>query len=288
MLKNLLQNALTRLQPYLKKNSIEAYRLLRTNDIAVDIYADNAIIHIFEKVPNKTELEKSLGQLLNIQNFFYKDRRGKGAGDPIITEHKEIVVTEYGHKFHINLSDYLDVGLFLDHRESRKWIASQSKGRIILNTFAYTGSFSIYAAAAGAEKTYSVDLSKTYCDWIKKNLALNNLSEEKNWVYKMDTLEFFNYAKRKNLSFDIIIIDPPTFSKNKGETFSVERDYPKLINSALELLNPDGFILFSNNCKTFRLDSKKLQPCKVKDAKMIPPDFEGVFSHNGFIIEANH
>lgn len=271
------------LKDYLEKNKVEAYRLFRDGDIAVDVYKDNAVVHVFGKMPDKTKLESKLHGM-NIKAIYYKDRRGRGAGEALKAEHKKITVIEYGHKFEINLSDYLDTGLFLDHRESRKWIESRSKNKVVLNTFAYTGSFTIYAACGGAAKTYTVDLSKTYCDWVKRNLALNNLPEEKNWVYKMDALEFFTYAKRKKLIFDIIIIDPPTFSKNKGKNFSVERDHPALINAALEVLSADGFILFSNNCKTFRLNKSKINSRHIQVFKKIPPDFDGVFSHHCFLI----
>ncbi len=281
------------LLPYLEKNKIEAYRLYHPQSgpwpVAVDIYQDNAVVHFFGPIPETfiDELESALKSLLNIREFFYKDRSGKGAGVAVgEAQGKEITVEEYGHKFALNLSDYLDTGLFLDHRETRLWVESQSKDKVVLNTFAYTGSFTIYAAAGGATKTYSVDLSRTYTDWIKKNLELNGLPLEKNWTYKMDTLEFFRYAKRKGITFDIIIIDPPTFSKNKGENFSVERDYPALLNGALDLLNPDGFIVFSNNCKDFHLDPKKIIPCKVRqEFKLIPPDFEGVEPHHCYIVE---
>lgn len=287
----ILSSSLTRLAPYLAQNHLEAYRLYNRTErefpIAIDIYKDNAVIHIFAPI-NPTisqELEAVLKKLLNIQDFFYKNRTKQDFAIPKSSPHKEITVREYDHLFAINLSDYLDTGLFLDHRETRKWLASKSQGKTVLNTFAYTGSFTIYAAQAGAAKTYSVDLSKTYCEWIKKNLALNNLEPEKNWTYKMDTLEFFKYAKRKKFTFDIIIIDPPTFSKNKGETFSVQKDHPDLINNALGLLNPDGFIVFSNNYREFQMNTKKLKPCQIKkEVKMIPPDFEGTAPHHCFVI----
>ncbi len=290
-MKTSLQSSLTRLKPYIEKNHIEAYRLYNSEEfpLAIDIYKDKAVVHMFDQIPDDMieEIEVELKKLLKITEFFYKDRSarsaGKAKGEP---EHKEIIIEENGHKFLINLSDYLDTGLFLDHRETRKFIESRSKDKIVLNTFAYTGSFSIYAAAGGAEKTYSVDLSKTYCEWIKKNLALNELPEEKNWVYKMDTLEFFRYAKRKKLAFDIIIIDPPTFSKNKGDTFSVARDYPALLNAALEVLRPKGFIIFSNNCRDFVLDSRKLSPCKIsEEKKWIAPDFANANLHRCWMIE---
>ena len=267
-----------------------AYRLINNTrpglPVAVDIFGNNAVIHLFGRIEPeiREKLEEEIKKVSGAEYFFYKDNSGENSDIPK-SSGKKIVIEEYGNKFLINLSEYLDVGLFLDHRETRKWIAGQSKNKIILNTFAYTGSFSVYAANAGAEKTYSVDLSKTYCDWIKENLALNNLPPEKNWVYKMDALEFFDYAKRKNLIFDIIIIDPPTFSKNKGTSFSVQKDHPKLINAALEVLSPNGFILFSNNYTEFQMKKNMLNPCVVTEKKdTIPPDFAETRPHRCFII----
>lgn len=275
---------------YLSKNKIEAYRLIENTNrmlpIAVDVYKDNAVVHLFGHVDNETigALESTLIGELKIKYFFYKNRTKTNMKLPESPK-KEITVEEYGHKFSINLSDYLDTGLFLDHRETRRWIAGLSKGKSILNTFAYTGSFSIYAARAGATRTHTVDLSKTYCEWTKKNLALNNLPPETNWVYKMDTMEYFKYAKRKGLSFDIIIIDPPTFSRNKGKSFSVQKDHPALINAALEILTPSGLILFSNNFTEFRLQKNKLNKCFAQEKKGTAPiDFEQNSLHKCFVI----
>lgn len=277
-------------QKYLQKNKIEAYRLYsgthKNFPFIVDIFQVNAVIHLLHPwtLKLKDEIEKTLREKLHIKNFFYKDRTKQKIKLPS-SPHKEIIIQEYGHRFFINLSDYLDVGIFLDHRETRKWIAAQSKEKVVLNTFAYTGSFSVYAAKAGAAKTYSIDLSKTYCDWIRKNLELNDLPVEKNWIYKMDTFEFFRYATRKNLKFDIIIIDPPTFSKNKKAHFSVQRDHPQLLQEAARLLHPDGFILFSNNFQNFKLEEGKLHGLQISQKKdTIPPDFFGTIPHRCFIV----
>jgi 23S rRNA G2069 N7-methylase RlmK/C1962 C5-methylase RlmI len=284
----IIQN-LNELKPYLLKNKICAYRLLTSSfslPVTIDIYQDNAVIHVFDSntLSLLSEIEKALIDVLQIKDFFYK-KNSREDFDLPKSNQKKIVLDEYGCKFLINLSDYLDTGLFLDHRETRKWIAGESKNKVVLNTFAYTGSFTVYAALAGAAKTYSVDISSVYCEWIKENLALNNLSIEDNWVSKMDTLEFFKYAKKKNLLFDIIILDPPTFSNNKGKSFSVQRDHPTLINYALGLLSPSGFILFSNNYREFRMLQKELQPCIVKEkSDLIPPDFSGSCPHRSFII----
>jgi 23S rRNA (cytosine1962-C5)-methyltransferase len=288
-IKDLIEHNLAEIRPYLLKNNLSAYRLINNDrwlPITVEIYQDNAVIHVFEEITSQvlTELEQALKEVIQAKEFFYK----KNSKEEFILPEspaKKIVQEEYGHKFLINLSEYLDTGLFLDHRETRQWIAAQSSNKIVLNTFAYSGSFSVYAAAAGAAKTYSVDISRVYCEWIKENLALNNLPIESNWVAKMDTLEFFQYAKKRSLVFDIIIIDPPTFSKNKGKSFSVQKDHPALINRALELLSPGGFILFSNNYREFRMIQKELQPCLVKEKlDLVPPDFLHNSPHRCYII----
>lgn len=255
--------------------------------LTADIYQDNAVIHIFSRIAPEilAELEQVLKTILQVNSFFYKNN---SKDNLILPESppKKIIQEEYGNRFIINLSDYLDTGLFLDHRETRKWIASQSRNKIILNTFAYSGSFTIYAANAGALKTYSVDISGVYCEWVKENLKLNGLLPENNWVYKMDSLEFFGYAKKKKLIFDIIIIDPPTFSKNKGKSFSIQKDHPKLINGALEVLSPSGFILFSSNYKEFHMTRKDLSPCVIMEKlNTIPSDFSGTQPHRCFLIQ---
>lgn len=284
-----LADSFTKRKSYLRQNKIEAYRLYNNEDflaLTIDLYLDNAVISILDQsvLALLEDLEQVLRKNFAVKDFFYKDRTKQKIDLPK-SNHKQTIIQEYDHKFKINLSDYLDTGLFLDHRETRQWIGQQSRQKTVLNTFAYSGSFSIYAAKGGAAKTYSVDLSKTYCEWIKENLLLNNLPLEQNWVYKMDTLEFFKYALRKKLQFDIIVIDPPTFSKNKGKSFSVKKDHPSLINSALKVLAPDGFILFSNNYLNFELDTAALEPCTIEEKEnTIPPDFHGSIPHNCYLI----
>jgi 23S rRNA (cytosine1962-C5)-methyltransferase len=288
----LITHNLQEIGPYLSKNKLTAYRLITSDAqklflMTVDIYQDNAVVYVFGYVAPEifSELEQSLKTTLRINTFFYKDKSKENLNLPK-SPPKKIIQEEYDNSFLVNLSDYLDTGLFLDHRETRKWIASQSQNKTILNTFAYSGSFSVYAAKAGATKTYSVDISSVYCEWTKENLTLNNLSLENNWVYKMDTQEFFRYAKKKNLVFDIIVIDPPTFSKNKNKSFSVQKDHPALINGALEILSDSGFILFSNNYREFRLAQKDLQQCVVSEkTDTIPPDFSGTHPYRCFIIK---
>ncbi len=289
--REILEESQAFLQSYLQENHLEAYRLYNYSHpeyrVFIDICKTAAVIHILDEsaLAHQKEIEKALQQTHQIKKFFYKNRTKQVMKVPSSPPGQTMVVEEYGHKFFLNLSDYLDTGLFLDHRETRRWIGAQSKGKRVLNTFAYTGSFSVYAAANGALHTYSVDLSRTYTEWIKKNFEINQLPLEQNYVYKMDTLEFFRYAKRKQLQFDIIIIDPPSFSKNKKKNFSVQRDHPLLINAALEILNPNGFILFSNNKQDFVLYKSKLTPCEVLEkTDTIPVDYESSKPHNCYII----
>ena len=148
----LLQNCLQKREKYLKANKIKAFRLYDREreelQFAIDIYNDNAVIHIFKKIQAAkcNQIEMVLLKLLNIKSFFYKNRTQEIFSLPVVAA-KTTVIEEYGHKFLINLADYLDTGLFLDHRETRKWIGDRSKNKVVLNTFAYTGSFSVYAAA---------------------------------------------------------------------------------------------------------------------------------------------
>lgn len=153
-------------------------------------------------------------------------------------------------------------------------VEESHEGPVVLNLFAYTGSFSVYAEG-GAKLTHTVDLSKTYCEWARNNFALNDMPEDKNWIYRMEAFEFYKYAKRKALKFDLIIIDPPTFSRSKEANFSVQKDHARLLKGAGDLLNPDGLILFSNNCLDFQMDEQVNKQFEVKDiqSETIPQDF---------------
>ncbi|MCC6643143.1 class I SAM-dependent rRNA methyltransferase [Candidatus Peregrinibacteria bacterium] len=294
-----LKAAWDRRKAYVKAGGLQAYRLANREEISngeagkavgVDVYGDYGVLQLYDPLVSVfflEELEEILSREFRLKRFFHKNRyrvkdspeAGGELGEPPV----ELEVEEYGHKFLVNLNNYLDTGLFLDHRETRRRVAQmvevfgamQGRGARVLNLFAYTGSFSVYAAAAGAEMTHTVDLSKTYCDWARRNLDLNGFAPAKNWVYRMDTFEFYKYAARKGLRFDLIIIDPPTFSRNKGNNFSVMRDQVALIEGAAELLDADGQMIFSNNCLDFELDEEIRNKYKVQDiqSETVPLDF---------------
>lgn len=192
-------------------------------------------------------------------------------------------VLEYGLKFWINLLDYLDTGLFLDHRETRKLVASEAHGKRLLNLFAYTGSFSIYAAAAGASFTKSVDMSNTYNDWARENLILNSLSLKSNEIVRADCLKFLDEEIRSGSRYDIIVIDPPTISRSKkmDRMFDIQEDYIFLIEKSLKLLLKDGVIFFSTNSRKFSFDIDHFTSCSIAEItdKTIPLDFHQARIH---------
>lgn len=202
-------------------------------------------------------------------------RRGKG-GEKYgrLDERGEFLeVDECGLKFLVNLHDYLDTGLFLDHRPLRQHVRESAHGKRFLNLFCYTGSVSVYAAAGGAVETVSVDLSQTYLDWAARNFALNGLDPARNRLVRDDAVD---YLQSHSAMFDLIFVDPPTFSNSKrAEDFDVQRDHARLLNLCGDRLLPGGTILFSNNFRRFKLDEAALARfaiCEIS-AQTIPFDF---------------
>jgi 23S rRNA (cytosine1962-C5)-methyltransferase len=189
----------------------------------------------------------------------------------------EFVVTENDLKFIVNLTDYLDTGLFLDHRITRQMVREISKDKRVLNLFCYTGSFSVYAAAGGAREVVSIDLSKTYLDWAGRNMKLNFPESENHLIIHADVKQ--ELRKMEAESFDIIIMDPPTFSNSKrmDDFLDIQRDHVELINECLRLLIPGGVLFFSTNFRKFQLESDKLKANSIKDITKAttPFDFSG-------------
>jgi 23S rRNA (cytosine1962-C5)-methyltransferase len=188
-----------------------------------------------------------------------------------------LVVHEGGLRFEVNLHAYLDTGLFLDHRATRALVRERAAGRFVLNLFAYTGSFSVYAADGGATRSVTVDMSQTYQHWTRRNFLLNAVDFKRHALVCEDVLQFLADAVAKKARFDLIVLDPPSFSNSKRmrETFDVQRDHPALLRQCLALLAPDGELYFSNNRRGFRLDSALEQDARFEEitARTVPPDF---------------
>jgi 23S rRNA (cytosine1962-C5)-methyltransferase len=226
------------------------------------------------------------------ENIFMKQRQRKagrqGQYEKFDEQKTERIVPEGGLKFIINLTDYLDTGLFLDHRITRNMVREQSEGKRVLNLFCYTGSFSVYAAHGGARSVTSVDLSKTYINWAKRNMQYNKLyKDDRHEFVHADVMEVINDLPAN--TFDIIVCDPPTFSNSKRmeETFDVQRDHVVLLKKLLKALTLDGKIFFSNNYRGFQIERDAIPAAVVKDitGPTTPFDFQGRLHRACFLIE---
>jgi len=214
---------------------------------------------------------------LSMEDVFVKQRRQqkgdwqyetKGRNESgELTEKRFIVVEEGGRKFRVNLEDYLDTGLFIDHRLTRSLIADLSKGKRLLNLFCYTGSVSVYATTAGATETVNVDMSNTYLNWAIENFKLNHIDPNKHQFVRDDSLKWLDEAVDKQDKFDVIFLDPPTFSNSKkmDDHFEVQKDHLKLIESCLNILAPKGILVFSNNFNQFDMKFESDHRCKVTE-----------------------
>jgi len=188
------------------------------------------------------------------------------------------VVMEGGLKFLVNFDDYLDTGLFLDHRLTRSRLRAAAAGKRFLNLFAYTSTASVYAAAGDAAATLSVDMSNTYLNWAQRNFELNGLSARTNGLVQADVRVWLQDSARGRDRYDLVFIDPPTFSNSKRMegVLDVDRDHPALIDGCARLLAPGGLIVFSTNSQRFRLDETLPERYDVRDIsrQTLPKDFE--------------
>ena len=226
------------------------------------------------------------------ENIHVKVRQRKagrqGQYEKFAEQKVEKIVPENGLKFILNLTDYLDTGLFLDHRITRGMVRDEAAGKRVLNLFCYTGSFSVYAAHGGASEVTSVDLSKTYINWAKRNMQYNKLYHpDKHDFIHDDVLEWLKAVPRDR--YDLIICDPPTFSNSKrmDETFDVQRDHVQLLKTLLKILSEDGTIYFSNNYRGFVMDRDAVPASVVKDitAMTTPFDFAGKLHRSCFRVQ---
>jgi 23S rRNA G2069 N7-methylase RlmK/C1962 C5-methylase RlmI len=197
-----------------------------------------------------------------------------------------VEVREGELRFGVNLWDYLDTGLFLDHRPTRRLVATESPGKRVLNLYSYTGSFGVYAAAAGAERVVQVDLSNTYLRWAEDNLRRNDLLRPQDARVRSDVFRYLDETAASGERFDLAVVDPPTFSNSKrtAGTFDVRRDHPELLRAVLRVLTPSGVLYFSTNARGFSIDTSSLARVTVEDIteRTIPEDFTGRHSHRAW------
>ena len=273
-----------------------------------------AVLYLYERPYQKDENEEELwfdsmanvtADVLGIQkeNIIKKMRGHKSHKDDNQYQKTDIslqgLVPEQGQLFRVDLTTYLDTGLFFDHRSLRSTVRDTAGKKRVLNLFCYTSSFSVYAAQGNARYVESVDLSNTYLTWSKENMTLNGFSDKNKYVYtKADCMRFLQEkavaAKSGKLApeelYDIIILDPPTFSNSKTTTdvLDINKDWPQLVKDCLNILSPNGTLYFSTNSERLKFDVSKVPPktaaglsftCTDITDKTIPNDFAGKRSH---------
>jgi 23S rRNA (cytosine1962-C5)-methyltransferase len=208
--------------------------------------------------------------------------------EKLATDSTDKVVQEAGLSFKVNLTDYLDSGLFLDHRMTRQMVREMSQGAKVLNLFCYTGSFSVYAVDGGAAEVRSVDLSKTYLTWAEENMKLNELYDPNRTVFEhADVLQYVQTLPADY--YDLVIMDPPTFSNSKRmkEILDIQQDHVWLLNAVLKSVKPGGTIIFSNNYRKFELLEAQIKASSIKDITnaTVPFDFQGKLIRKCYRIE---
>lgn len=298
MFANRLRKNLKQLRRWLQQEGIHCYRLYDADmpeyALAVDVYEGEARwLHVQEYAapPSidpkaaRLRLREALGVLPEVlevppeQIFFKVRRRQRGSAQyERLAEHRRFhEVREDGCRFWVNFEDYLDTGLFLDHRQTRALVGERAQGKGFLNLFGYTGTATVYAARGGARSTTSLDLSRTYLDWAQRNLALNGLGGPQHEFIQADCLQWLGQMRGRR-QFDLIFLDPPSFSTSKRMqgTLDVQRDHVALIEGAMGLLAPGGSLLFSCNLRQFALNRTALAAFDLRDLSRatLPKDFE--------------
>ena len=307
MFANRVAKNVKHLRKWAKNAGIECFRIYDRDipelPFALDLYADRAHLQEYSKplMDGRAQRQwlaamheaaaRALG--LPLKSVFLKQRHGQRPDEQyrkLATSAHDFVVRESGHRFIVNLTDHLDTGLFLDHRQTRALAASLAPGRRVLNLFCYTGSFSVYAAANQAASTTSVDLSRTYLDWARRNFELNGLDFGRNRLVQADVLRFLAEERTSRDRYELIILDPPSFSNSKRMqgVLDVQRDHVALVRGCVALLAPAGDLLFSTNLRSFKLDADALADVPMKEISdhTVPPDFRNRRIHRCWRITA--
>lgn len=290
-----------------RRQEIDAYRIYDADldefPITVDRYGEQLYVSVFKKPgedwtdddwqDRKLAYLDAIAETLGISRdkIFFKLRKrqtGSNQYEKLSIAQREFTVVENGLGFVVNLTDYLDTGLYADHRKTRMMVAKEAKGKVVLNLFAYTCSFAVYAAAAGAKRVDSLDLSNTYLDWGKRNLTLNEVESGDHRFLKTDIRAWLEEHQIPN--YDLIVLNPPAFSNSKSmrKTLDLQRDHLDLINHALRLLKTGGKMLFVTNARKFKLNEAGIVgAASVKEItkQTLPQDFRKKGLHQSWWIE---
>jgi 23S rRNA (guanine2445-N2)-methyltransferase / 23S rRNA (guanine2069-N7)-methyltransferase len=304
---NRLAKRAKHLRKWARLRGLGSYRLF-DNDIpeiplAVDLYEGHLVLSLYERPYEKDDaledawlslMADTASERMGIDRakVFLKRRsrqRGSAQYEALGSRGYEIAVKEDGLSFILNLSDYLDTGLFLDHRLTRRMVRLMAPGKRVLNLFSYTGSFSVYAAAGGAEAVVAVDISNTYQDWAERNLAANGIAKGKVDCRREDVLKGLAAMRASGERFGLIVLDPPTFSNSKRmeRDFDVNRDHPALVRDCLSLLSPGGILVFSTNSRRLKFDPGAYPGVAVADIteESLDEDFRDRKIHRAWRLE---
>lgn len=276
------------------RQGIDCFRLydhdIPNAPLAVDRYGDCLHIAIYEDASEAASPRREQWLAFLVQtaaealatppeNVFVKRRRQQKEAAQYERQgeqRRELVVHENGLKFLVNLSDYVDTGLFLDHRQTRALVRGEARGVRFLNLFAYTGAFTVYAAAGGAKTTTTVDLSNTYLAWAKRNLNLNGFGGQQHRLVRDDARKFLEH-QAPGPAYGLAVVDPPTFSRSKklDRDWDIQRDHPELLHRLLRLMTPGGIVYFSTNFRRFKLAEGELHAAEIREItrQTVPPDF---------------
>lgn len=303
---NRLKKNIAKIGKWARKEKLDCYRVydadLPDYNVAIDVYLDQLVIQEYA-APKDIPEEKAKRRLTDIiratiqvtgtpaNKVVLKVRekqKGRAQYQKLSQQSETLVVNEYGVKLSVNLHDYLDTGLFLDHKITRRKLGEMAQGKDFLNLFAYTGSGTVHAACGGAKSTTTVDMSNTYLEWAKENMKLNGQVGRQHRFEQADCLQ---WLEKSTAQFDLIFIDPPTFSNSKRmeQSFDVQRDHIQLMKNLKRLLRSGGTIVFSNNKRHFKMDLESLADLGLQanniSHQTLPMDFSrNKHIHNCWVI----
>lgn len=293
---NRLSKNMQKLKGWIKQLDSDCYRVydadLPEYNMAIDRYGDWVVVQEYaapKNIPESKTRKRLMDAMLHLPKILgvghdkivlkvRQQQKGKEQYEKLSSDKEYIQVWEHGARFWVNLKDYLDTGLFLDHRSTRQLVRQWSKDKDVLNLFAYTGSVSVHAALGGAKSVTTVDMSRTYLDWAKRNFALNKLNNVYQFRFQQEDCLAWLHTHRQQ--YDLIFIDPPSFSNSKRmqNTWDVQRDHLNLLADAKQCLRKGGKIVFSNNLRQFKLDEAGLAEMGLHaeniSAKTLPEDFK--------------
>lgn len=279
-----------------KRQAVSCYRVydhdLPEFPFCIELYEDKIYLAEYRRKHGMSDEEHAawlescvpvISGILSIpdEKIYFRQRQRKagryGQYEKLSSEQEYFSVNEAGLQFRVNLTDYLDTGLFLDHRITRGMVREESKDKNVLNLFCYTGSFSVYAAAGGAARVDSVDLSRTYLNWAEENMKLNELGNGISNFVHADVKQYLDELPPD--FYDLVVMDPPTFSNSKRmkDFLDIQRDHAELLNKTLRTMKMGGVLYFSTNFRKFQLEKEKILATSVRDitGATTPFDFQG-------------